>query len=248
MNIDRILRSHRKTVALYVRDDGSLEVRAPLRLSKAVIQAFVDSKTDWIVRQQSKLRSTSSSRKNFGYAKRARLWLLGQALNLEYSADKLRQIKVEGNNLVVPARLQPTIESALIAWYRNEARRIITARVDSFASLNGFCHSGVRINSARTRWGSCGSGNHLNFPYRLVMAPLKIIDYVVVHELVHTAVRNHGPAFWARLAIILPDYRVLRKWLRVNGRLLDLSLEADPDQIIPIPQQRTRRKPAPPYK
>ncbi len=242
MNIDRIVRSRRKTVALYVRSDGSLEVRAPLRLSKAVIQAFVDSKTDWIARQRSKANSQSTTKPTNGYAHGAHLWLLGRVLTLEISTDHLRRIKVEGNRLVAPARLQPNMESALIAWYRTEARRIITALTEYFSNQNGLRHNGIRINSARSRWGSCGSTNHLNFPYRLIMAPLEIIDYVVVHELVHTAVRNHGPAFWARLAEILPDYRLRRKWLRANGRLLDLSLEADPDQIITIPQPKTRRK------
>jgi predicted metal-dependent hydrolase len=245
MKIDHLLRSRRKTLAIYVRSDGSIEVRAPKNLSLIFIQKFVDSKADWITNKRSKLQSRASSRTLNGYANGSRVWLLGQALTLEYTSVNNNQIKVSGNKLVIPARLQPEIDRKLIEFYRENARRVFTERVEYFAKQNGLRYAGIRINSARTRWGSCGAKNQLNFPYRLVMAPLEIIDYVVVHELAHTVERNHGPAFWAKVAYFLPDYKVRRKWLKTNGHLLDLAYEADPDRVIltKVNQPNRRRKP-----
>jgi predicted metal-dependent hydrolase len=240
MKVDNLLRSRRKTIVLYVRSDGSLEVRAPLRLSMAAIQAFVDSKTDWIMHQREKLLSRSTSDQRVGYAKGDFIWFLGQVLQLDFAANNLRQLKIEGHRLAIPVEMQTNLESPLIAWYRAQARQIITARVEFFSKRYRIQQKGIRITSARSRWGSCSANNHLNFPYRLVMAPLDIIDYVVVHELVHTMVHNHGKGFWSKVSEILPDYRLRRKWLKVNGHLFDLNRVANPSQIVPV-QTKTRR-------
>lgn len=241
MNIDRLQRSRRKTVALYVRPDGSLEVRAPLRLGMAAIQAFVDSKSDWINRQKKKMSARSNPDFRVGYANGSSLWFLGRILTLNLTSNNLGRFKIVADQLMVPVRLQNNLEAALIAWYRAEARRIISDRVEYFANNFSLSFKSIRINSARSRWGSCGVRNNLNFPFRLVMAPLEIIDYVVVHELAHTFERNHGKGFWAKVAAILPDYARRRKWLQVNGHLFDLSLEAEADKIV-SDQPKIRRK------
>lgn len=241
LKIDRIVRSRRKTLALYVLPDSSLEVRAPTRLSQAVIQNFVDSKTEWITRQRAKMTERLAIKHKNGYANGARLWYLGQALTLEFTHAADRKIQLAGSKLLVSSRLISNMESALIVWYRAQARRIITERMHNFERQHGLNCAGLRINAARKRWGSCGTGNQLNFPYRLVMAPLEIIDYVVVHELVHTAQRNHGPAFWAHVAAILPDFRQRRKWLQVNEAQLDLTIDADPEKLKPIAPAKPRR-------
>ncbi len=236
MKIDRLLRSKRKTLALIVRNDGSLEVRAPLRLSQAAIQTFVESKAAWISRQRARLAASPAPPVKIGYANGSKLWLLGQLFTLEFSSES-RAIHADGQRLIVPARLQTKIESALAAWFRAEARRVITQRAEHYARAHGLRFTGIRINAARTRWGSCGATKRLNFPFRLVMAPPEVIDYVVVHELVHTVERNHSRAFWAKVEAVLPDYRRLRRWLKLNGRWLDLALEANPANIQTVAVQ-----------
>lgn len=230
MKIDRLLRSKRKTLALIVRNDGSLEVRAPLRLSQAAIQTFVESKAAWISRQRARLAESPAAPARSGYTNGSKLWLLGQVLSLEFSGES-RAIHADAQRLIVPASLHSNIEPALAAWFRAEARRVITQRSEHYSRAHGLRFTGIRINAARTRWGSCSAANRLNFPFRLVMAPPEVIDYVVVHELVHTVERNHSRAFWAKVEAILPDYRRLRKWLKLNGRWLDLALEANPANL-----------------
>jgi predicted metal-dependent hydrolase len=109
-------------------------------------------------------------------------------------------------------------DQAVVAQQRERARRLITERVRWYAQKYGFEYSRIRINSARTRWGSCGPSGSLNFTWRLVLTPLPVIDYVVVHELAHLRVRGHSARFWAQVERILPDYRCRRAWLRENER------------------------------
>ncbi|MBK7452806.1 MAG: M48 family metallopeptidase [Anaerolineales bacterium] len=80
----------------------------------------------------------------------------------------------------------------------------------------------MKISSARTRWGSCSPDGTLNFTWRLVMAPLEVIDYVVIHELAHLRVKNHSSKFWDVVKAIDPQYKEKRKWLRENGGKLNL--------------------------
>ena len=117
---------------------------------------------------------------------------------------------------------QPKAESVFTAWYRTQARMVLTERVKFFARKYGFKVGKIRISSARTRWGSCSAKETLSFTWRLVMAPLDVIDYVVVHELCHLRELNHSKAFWARVEKILPDYKKRRRWLKDNGSKLRL--------------------------
>lgn len=108
----------------------------------------------------------------------------------------------------------------MVVWYRKQAREILTQRMKHWSTLSGWQFKSMSINSARTRWGSCGPKNSINLSWRLVMAPMHVVDYVVVHELAHTVVKNHSRKFWDAVAGVLPDYKERRRWLRENeGRM-----------------------------
>ena len=101
-----------------------------------------------------------------------------------------------------------------------EARKEINARCMWFTMTTGYSPSSIRITDACERWGSCNHRGGLNFSWRLVQAPLEIVDYVIVHELVHLRQPDHSRKFWAKVREIMPDYERRRKWLRENERLL----------------------------
>ncbi|MDD5382874.1 MAG: DUF45 domain-containing protein [Candidatus Margulisbacteria bacterium] len=100
------------------------------------------------------------------------------------------------------------------------AREKIVERCRYFSELTGYRPVAVKITSARSRWGSCGAKGSINFSWRLAMSPPQVIDYVVVHELVHLVEPNHSPNFWRRVAEVIPDHKLHRRWLRENGQLL----------------------------
>ena len=107
-----------------------------------------------------------------------------------------------------------------VEWYRKQARQVITVRVKYYADLLGLEVNKIRISNARKRWGSCSAKNNLSFTWRLILAPLEIIDYVVVHELMHIFEKNHSRRFWVRVEEYYPQYRKKRKWLKQNSHLL----------------------------
>ncbi len=132
------------------------------------------------------------------------------------------RIRIEGG-LLFPRDLLPQARQEMEFWYKQEAAKVIPERVEHHMKIMGVRHSGVRMSSARTRWGSCGPSGDVQFSWKLVMAPLPVIDYVVVHELAHLTVRDHSKRFWALVAEFYPAYRQCRRWLKDNQRMLDLT-------------------------
>ncbi len=108
-------------------------------------------------------------------------------------------------------------------WYRGQAYKIISERVQWYAEKHGFVYKHIKITSARTRWGSCNSKGTLSFTWRLVMAPMSVINYVVVHELVHLKAPNHSKEYWSKVRLIMPDYQSRIDWLDRYGHLLRLE-------------------------
>ena len=80
----------------------------------------------------------------------------------------------------------------------------------------------LSVTSAKTRWGSCSYNDALHFSFRLLYAPVEVIDYVAVHELSHTFYKNHGKAFWAAVEKYVPDYKKKRAWLKENTLLMEI--------------------------
>lgn len=113
----------------------------------------------------------------------------------------------------------------LLRWYRQQARRVIAGRVQLYAKYAHLQFRSVSIGAAETRWGSCSSKKDLHFNWRLIMAPLEVVDYVVAHELAHIVELNHSRAFWEKVRTLFPLYRQYRTWLKRNGELLRLSAE-----------------------
>ncbi len=105
------------------------------------------------------------------------------------------------------------------------ALQYIPERVETFSKLIGVSYGRITIRNQKTRWGSCSSKGNLNFNCLLMLAPLEVIDYVVVHELCHRKEMNHSKAFWEEVAKILPDYRIYVQWLKYEGDRIMRRLE-----------------------
>lgn len=152
---------------------------------------------------------------NSGYAQ-ARL-----DFSQPHTAPPAESNTTEGTlTLTVHTADEATIRAALVAWYRRQARAIITERLAYWNSRYGFTYHRVAIKEQKTRWGSCSRKGNLNFNWRLLLAPLPILDYVVIHELCHLKEQNHAQRFWALVAQSCPDYRERRRWLKIHGHEL----------------------------
>ena len=220
VTIDKIIRTKRRTLALIVERDGRLIIRAPLRAKEEKIHQFVKEKEKWILKKQAEFKAYPSFVPK-KYVDGEGFWFLGQMYKLQIVEEKKPSLYLNGNFRLAKSAL-PKAGGVFEKWYRKQADQILNGRVRWYAAKHGFQYKQVKITSARTRWGSCNSLGTLSFPWRLIMAPMPVIDYVVIHELVHLRVQNHSATFWNRVGELVPDYEKRLEWLKKNGHLLSL--------------------------
>ncbi|WP_286147918.1 M48 family metallopeptidase [Neopoerus faecalis] len=163
-----LLRSRRKTLALELKKDGTLLVRAPMRLAKREIDRFVAAHEDWIEKHLEKLRAS-------------------------------------------PALPEPTPEET--EALKAAAWAVLPERVAYWSTVMGVRPAGIKITTAKKRYGSCSSKHSLCFSCYLMRSPMEAVDLVVVHELCHIQEMNHGPRFYALLERYLPDWRERKRLL-----------------------------------
>lgn len=213
----QVVRSNRKSVALVIDNEANLIVRAPALMPDIVIDEFVRKKRRWINEKQQQVTIFGEKHPPVVVETGESIMYLGS--NYAIIKDDVDSVEVSGNELLVPESFDV---SALTAWLKEQAMQIISERVALYANITGVTPGTVKLSEAKTRWGSCSPKNNLNFAWRLIMCPLSVIDYVVVHELSHIIYKNHSPAFWARVKTVLPTYEDGQDWLKVNKKLMEI--------------------------
>jgi predicted metal-dependent hydrolase len=221
MKIDQILRSKRRTIALIVNHDGTLIIRAPLRTTKKQIEDLVEQKAEWIKSKQKLVKATYARFVPKEYINGEEFLYLGTPYKLSIVDGSIHPLRL-ADRFYLSHSVLARADKIFKGWYRTQAKKVITGRVKAYADQYGFEYRKVNITNAQTRWGSCSPRGNLNFSWRLVMAPVPVIDYVVVHELVHLHEKNHSRRFWDKVKNILPGYTQQVQWLKTNGHMLRL--------------------------
>lgn len=220
IEINKLIRAKRRTIALILERDGSLTVRAPKRATLQDIHGFIQEKEKWIERSREKLRSIPvHPRKEFVDGET--FLFLGKDYELRLVPSQRQTLHFD-SGFTLKASARPRGEAVFTKWYKSQALTIFTERVTHYANLHGFSPKQVKVTSAKTRWGSCSANGTINFTWRLVMAPLEVIDYVVIHELAHLKIKDHSQRFWKLVESLYPDFKRHRKWLRDHGEKLSL--------------------------
>lgn len=222
--VDKLVRSTRKTIAILVHPDGQVTVRAPKNVPLAQIQAFIDSKAEWIDQKREIARQKRESKPALRqFAVGERFLFMGREYPLVVREEPGKPLTLEENRFILRPSPRYAPREVFYLWYEREAHTVIKQRVEALAGKFNLGYKKIRITSARTRWGSCSSTGTLSFTWRLVMAPPEVIDYVVIHELAHTIEPNHSKRFWDRVAAMDRDYAKHVKWLKENGHKLVLE-------------------------
>lgn len=220
IKVDRLVRTRRKTVALVVERDGRLTVRAPLGLSERRIRDFVETHADWIARNQERERRVYVAPKD--YQDGEKFLLLGKEYPLVIVPRQRANLVFTGTNFQLAKSALPRAQEAFVRWYKLQAYQEIQSRLQLLSTQLNLHYDKLRISSARTRWGSCSTRGTLSFTWRLIMAPSRVVEYVIIHELVHTRVKNHSKEFWDWVGKIMPDFKTHVRWLKKNGSHLTL--------------------------
>jgi predicted metal-dependent hydrolase len=219
---DRIIRSKRKTIALVVTPDAQLIVRAPNETSMEYIDWLIEKKKLWIKQKIAHVKKLNETHQKKQYLDGEGFLYLGKWLRLRIKKEQEQPLVYDGEYLFIVESNLPNADYLITNWYKEMSRRVLTERVDWFVKCYGFNYTRITITDAQKRWGSCGHNNTLNFSWRLVIAPMEVIDYVVIHELCHTTEKNHSDNFWVKVKTILPNYKNSIKWLEQNQRVMDI--------------------------
>lgn len=198
-------------------DARGLLVTVPKRGASArFIERVLQDKSGWVLTKLKGWQGRAAP--PLAWHEGARLPYLGEELRLAFNRAEVRGrvLKLDSHLLVTlpNPESESAVEALVTRWYRQEALALFRERVAHYATRLGVAVSKIRLSSARTRWGSCNENGAVTLNLRLVQLPLRLVDYVVAHELAHLKEMNHSARFWAQVEEVLPDYREARKQLR----------------------------------
>jgi hypothetical protein len=212
--VQRVPRGRRLKVR--VDPERGVEVLVPAGMALRVASSAVAELEPWLARQlerRSRLRGELRREGTLPY--------LDERLTL-VTQDGRTQAHRSGDELLVP--VGEGARAAIERWYRRAARSEIARRLDGATAASGTRYGRLAIRNQRTRWASCGAGGAMSFNWRLLLAPARVLDYVVWHEVCHLQRMDHSPRFWALVECYWPSYRQERAWLSSHGATLDLAL------------------------
>ena len=222
----KIVRSaKRRKLTISIERDRSVIVHAPLNTSVEKIQEVLQSKQHWIhqkISHSQKYQDLPHPPGKEMVSGESALYL-GRQYRIEIIKNGLEEIQFD-NRFSVPASLGDKGSEAFRAWYINRANEKIVPRVKIHSRELGVDIAKIKIINSRFRWGSCTLKNNVNFNWRLIKAPMFVIDYVIVHELTHLLEANHTPRFWNIVKSKIAQVDQAKQWLKQNGQLLEQKL------------------------
>ena len=225
-----LIRSHRRkhTIAFKMERNASLRIMAPFSATLRSVTKILQKRAPWIARERAD-RKISMPENDFtngaifpylGYACTLRITQGDKAPRSCRLSPHLLHVHVPDENLS-PDNLRQEVRLELLLWIKKRARIKLKKRLDLWATKMDVTYKKLMITGPERRWGSCSVDNIIRLNWRLMMAPLPILDYVAAHELSHIRHKNHSPRFWSFLAEAMPDSKARRKALRhLESRLM----------------------------
>jgi predicted metal-dependent hydrolase len=216
-----LVQTDRKTLSIYVEPNGSVLVRAPKDSSVEKIDEILEKKRLWIFKSLVEFQELNHSRVKRTIANGEGFLFLGRSYRLKIEPDLIKPLSLSGGYFLLDEIYSNQARKHFINFYKKQGKDLIPKRVEYFASKLDVKPKNIVIRELRTRWASL-SRTALNFHWKIMLAPISIIDYVIIHELAHLLKEDHSPAFWEIVESVMPIYKEKKNWLRQNGAFLDI--------------------------
>lgn len=224
MLIEVVRTRRRKTAQIRVAE-GAVSIWVPMRMPVKKIDALLHSRRDWILKKVA-LQAQVTPLEPRAYVSGEIFSYLGSNYRLEVDDGAFAPVKLRQGCLYVRVPGGSThahlVRNALIRWYKQRAYDKLSQMVEQFSHQVGAYPTKVEIKNFKARWGSCSSTGVIQFNWRIMLAPKRMTEYVVVHELCHILQHNHSKAYWREVERVMSDYRVCREWFKANGSCLQV--------------------------
>ncbi len=221
MNIIHIKQPRRRTYTLQINRDGDLVVKTNVLFPKYRLNELISKHQDWIDKH---IKEYNENRPEPAPLVRDTYSILGETFQTTFinGTNKIPKIEITGNSVIVKGlpeviNDEHEVNKALIKYFKDFAKEFFINRTYKFATKYGYDFNRVTIKNQKTKWGSCSTKRNLNFNWKLIFAPLEVLEYVVIHEVCHLKEMNHSPRFWKLVEQECPQYKSHKKWLRKNG-------------------------------
>lgn len=217
-----IVYSNRKTLSIIVERDRRVIVRAPLKTSKELIEREVDKRKRLI---QSKLNHNQKypvDKQPKEFVSGESLLYLGKSYKLYVIDDQIENVVFDSKFFISMAN-QSKANKLFREWYIKSANEVIVPKSEEIARKIGVKYNSINILDLKYRWGSCTPKDNIHLNWRIIKAPMTVVEYIIVHELVHLLVANHTAEFWNRVAVQSPNYNKAKEWLKHNGHELEVD-------------------------
>lgn len=213
-----VVRSDRKTLCIQIGPKGEVIVRAPRRCAERYIDAFVQSKAQWIETHRAKQLEAMEAQREFCLKTGDTLSFCGRPLTVKIAPGC--RVYLSKTTVYLPRGDVQSIQVPLLSAYKKAAMPYLSERLDHWANRMGISYRELKLSTAASRWGSCSRDGVIRISAYLLFAPEEAIDYVLIHELSHRKVFSHSPAFWTVVETYMPDWRHWRQELKVLARRL----------------------------
>ena len=219
IKIYKIVKSARKTISLIINTKGEILVKAPFYCSNTKILKFVEKHENWILRRIIQIQKQREEYPEKQFIEGEKFLFLGKFYELKFSDNQDEKIILK-DNIYISKKYKDKARILLLNYYKKVGFELIRDKIEYYSQRYHFNYNKIKITSAKKRWGSCSYNGNLNFSYRVFMLPEEIIEYIVIHELVHLRVKNHGKKYWENVSRIIPEYKEYHKYLINNKYML----------------------------
>lgn len=224
MNILITRTKRKKTISILIKD-GNVEVKAPFNLKQNEIDAFILKKEKWIknkILSQKKIKQLPEKKFINGEVFK----FLGKDLMLKINISVAKKTYIKNDYICLDLKNntknnRDKIKKELELFYRSFSEKILKEKTLIESKKMNLKVEKIKVRSYKNRWGSCSSNGDISYNWKLIMAPEKIINYVIIHELCHLIHFNHSREYWEEVSKKLPNYRESKEWLKSNQYLFD---------------------------
>tara|TARA_B100001989_G_scaffold224323_1_gene178730 strand:- start:138 stop:815 length:678 start_codon:yes stop_codon:yes gene_type:complete len=214
----------KKTISILIKD-GNVEVKAPFNLMQKEIDSFILKKEKWI---KNKILSQKSIKKlpKKKFINGEVFKLLGKDLILKININDTKKTYIKNDYICLDLKNntknnKEKIKKELELFFRSFSERILKEKTLIESKKMNLKVKEIKVRSYKNRWGSCSSNGNISYNWKLIMAPERIINYVIIHELCHLIHFNHSRDYWREVSKKLPNYKENKEWLKSNQYLFD---------------------------